>query len=1282
MKNASLSAGILPFIFSAVLMAGFCPGRSFAAEMPTSDPFEPFADLPAEELLPKGIGFAIAKDGSLLVGGKPRYLPAVLWYGDTPWGVDRKEDNFGPLEWLYNRMPDYEASQRLGIDAGGFYAPLNWMNRIYRPWNKRRDPAFEGPKYGITIGNGLSMYVDMTASEWAHGSIWHADVPLDPDANAKPETCKKEGHEGELCNHKECGAVLGASGRLSDAAWTQGHQHWMPWSIVHPQGRGVYRHMWEGASKDAFDVAQSVGNRPWCYELLNEPACWDESAYAKKLFAETMKRKYGSIEKLNAAWAASESHGDRRFASFDEIADAYGKGGNPTAYLVEYTKFMEDCFASLLAEGAEIIHDKVDPQALATFQPCTIRTRGIDLYTAYAPLGVVCSHTGGRGIMEAHMLRGLADGKPIVDSEMYIGSSEGSIRNSFLDQFQRGYNISYAFKWNRTQKSGYNFLNLDNVKPEALLGIREAKLDALDVAEFFAPRDRGVPREVAVLFSSTTERLSQCAGHLSYKMFDQAIVGLDYAHLLPDVIWEDQIVPTVSSQSSQVSGHKSQENNSSLVTRHSSLRGGAEFRLDRYKVLVAAGVDAVRPGVSAAVRKWVERGGRLVLIGETMGLNEYGAPAPDAFPGIPTGARKDSETATVSLDGTTLQAACWRDTRADGSWELLGSIGDQPAFWRKSFGKGAVFFANAKLSGDSIGAFAALAAAEVGVKPCCETTDALDPAGAPLAGIEATPARRGDCEAWIVSPRTMGTKVVRFRPAAPAGSAPVTSDEIRVTSEKRKHSNDERTILLRVWNRPEEGDSTLVTRHSSLVTGEDGGPAAILAYRQILEPDADGSYVLPAGDRSILVRGPEAALRKRYGGPRAKWLPPLAAAEALAAGKALVEEEKAKRQAAKPAFAVDPDKVHPLDLRPFANRRFVDKVAGDGKDGWTDQGAQQSLTDTPWGITVCNGVPMDFIRYDQNDYRDCIVMKSTRLKDAPAGEMPYPEKVEGIRVDRKAGNVYFLHAIAWGILNKSETAFTYVVHYGDGTKYDLPVRNYREVWDWGFLALTADMDAAHCVKGWANGENKGLYLWRWTNPHPEKTITTIDIVSACAGQIPLIAAISVEDPGTPAVALDGSPHALVALGGSAGVKTTVTNGVWKVALDESAGSWCTASCDIRPGIPYEKGRFGRLVFEANRLPDQWGNYHDHATPQFKLNGRNKEGKLAFGGWRVAKYASNDSWFYRADDDPETWQTVYLSVPELAGGDWSKIVSIALQFQQMPTEHSGLEFRNFRFELAE
>ena len=1238
-----------------------------AAEMPKSDPFVPFTEIPAEELLPKGEGFTVAPDGSLLVGGKPRYLPGVIWYGDTPWGCDRKEDDFGPLQWLYNRMPDYEAAQRLGIDAGGFYAPLYWMNRIYRPWNKVRDPAFDDRRYGITIGNGLSMYVDMTASEWAHGSIWHADLPIDPDSKEKPETCKKPGNEGKVCNHPECGVALDTPGRLSAAAWTKGHQHWMPWSIVHPQGRSLWKHLWEGASKDSFEVAMAVGARPWCYELLNEPACFDESAYAKKLFAETMEKKYGTIQALNEAWSASESGGDKRYASFAELADAYGKPGNPTAYLVEYTKFIEDCFASLLAEGAEIVRDKVDSEALATFQPCTIRTRGINLFTAYAPLGVVCSHTGGRGIMEAHMLRGLADGKPIVDSEMYFGMSRNSVRNAFLDQFQRGYNISYAFKWNRLQKSSYNFLNLDNVKPEALLGIREAKLDALDVAEFFAPRDRGYPREVAVLFSSTTERLAQCAGHLSYKMFDQAIVGCEYAHLCPDVIWEEQVVSSAAMAADETTMQNAEcrmqnGNDSSLVTRHSSLRSSAA-RLDRYKMLVAAGVDAVRPGVCAAIREWVENGGILVLVGEAMSLNEYGAPAADAFPGIQVGKLKNGETISIPDKGGVLQASSWRDTLLDDSWERLGSRDHKPVLWLKAFGKGLVYFANAKLSAFTIGYLATHAADKVTLWPSCNTYDALDPDGGSLFGIEVTPARRGSMEAWIVTPRTMGTKVVGFRPAS-AGTSLVTSEEGRVTN-----------VMLRIWNR-----APLVTRHPSPVTGDEGGSTAITAYRQILLPDANGYFVLPAGDRSILVRGPEAELRKRYGGPRAKWLEPLSAADALAAGEARVEEEKAKRVAAKPAFTVDPDKVHPLDLRPFVNRRFVDKVAGDGKDGWTDQGAQQSLTDTPWGVTLCNGVPMDFIRYDQNNYRDCLVMKSTRLKDAPEGEMPYPEKVEGIAVDRKVGHIYFLHAIAWGILNKVETAFTYVVHYGDGTKEELPVRNYREVWDWGFLALTGEMATNHCVKGWANGENKGLYLWRWTNPHPEKTVASLDIVSACGSQIPLIAAISVEDPEARIVAVPDD--ALRAAGGGKGVKASVTNGEWRIMLDDSATSWVTAGCSFTNGIPYSRGLYKRMLFEMNRLPDQWGAYHDHATPQFMLKGNAKDGSYRLAGWHVAQHPGGSP-FYRTDNDPETWETAIIPFSwKIAGDDWVKLSQLAVQFQQMPTERSGIAIRNIRFELSD
>ena len=66
-----------------------------------------------------------------------------------------------------------------------------------------------------------------------------ADEYLDPKRTVDPPKCRKPGKDSPFCNHPECGAKLDTPGRLSSKAWTQGHAHWMPWSIVYPQGREV-----------------------------------------------------------------------------------------------------------------------------------------------------------------------------------------------------------------------------------------------------------------------------------------------------------------------------------------------------------------------------------------------------------------------------------------------------------------------------------------------------------------------------------------------------------------------------------------------------------------------------------------------------------------------------------------------------------------------------------------------------------------------------------------------------------------------------------------------------------------------------------------------------------------------------------------------------------------------------------------------------------------------------------------------------------------------------------
>src|SRR5574344_446986 len=83
-------------------------------------PFVPFSQLKSSELCPPAAGLSVAAVGHLLWDGRPHYFTATIWYGATE--LECQEDTPGyvdSLKWLYQQMPDYEALQRLGLDAGG-----------------------------------------------------------------------------------------------------------------------------------------------------------------------------------------------------------------------------------------------------------------------------------------------------------------------------------------------------------------------------------------------------------------------------------------------------------------------------------------------------------------------------------------------------------------------------------------------------------------------------------------------------------------------------------------------------------------------------------------------------------------------------------------------------------------------------------------------------------------------------------------------------------------------------------------------------------------------------------------------------------------------------------------------------------------------------------------------------------------------------------------------------------------------------------------------------------
>ena len=1043
------------------------------------DPFVPFSQLKSSELCPPAAGLSVAPEGHLLWDGRPHYFTATIWYGATE--LECQEDTPGyvdSLKWLYQQMPDYEALQRLGLDAGGVEAPLNWT-RKYAPWNKpqRRNDAVLAP----CVTNGLPIYVDYTASDWSHG--WMGSPRhnlLDPDDPGDPQ----DGH------------VTGEKGRLPKEAFAPAGHHFMPYSILNEKGRKIWLNMWVDGAKELKEIFPV---KPWCYELFNEPACSEEGLVDKSL--------------------------------------------KP----VDRIKVIEERFASLLAEGQAALRE-IDPDALACFQPTTMRTRGIDLYQANEKLGVVCAPTGGHGgAVEAHLLRAMADGKPIVDSEMYVGDSTNSIRQSFMDQYQRGYNVSYMFKWSRRPSdwravrqveetdgkwkgtkfwrtwpeeslkkvgkvSGYNFMCPYKVRTDQLLGIRLAKRDILDVEEFFSPRDRGVPREVAVLFSSPTERLAQVSGGGNFRLFDAAVSGLDYAHLNPDVICEPQLTNTLT-------------------------------RLNRYKVLVMAGVTATYPGTWKHVLKWVANGGHLLVFTDRADRDEYGGRNPEA---------------PELQEGT------------------------------KMIGKGSITFRDEKCGSLQMAADAARLGALSGVKPCCEAIDALSDIGAAAGSLEITPARRGKLDAYLVSSRAPTTQIVKFKPAPIPGA--------------------DNPILVRL--------STVFGDQP--VPGADPHVRDLVSHRQPLKADKDGYYILTlGGSTQSYIYGDAAEILKKY--PRTAdvvWDRGLTAEQAMAEGRERLAREKAERQARQPLFDVDPNRLVYVRLHDFANVKNPDY-------------------EIPWGETDCRGMRFNFIRYDQNKFKDVI-----RLE----------QPVKGIPVESRAAAVYFLHT----------SAPVYRVHYEDGTK--------------GFVEAKACREEM----GWKDDDGHALKVLRWENPKPDVAIVSLDM-AALKGSSPIVAAVTVEKPAPRTVRVEK----LVCKGGGKGVHAGVdANGVWNVMLDETAGSWVCAAAVFSPGIPCKSGRFNRLYFEINRLPDAYGNYHDHATAQFRMSGRSADGQLVSGAWRVPMYMRG-GFAYRTDSDPETWQTVWIAMDKgFLPENINQIVSIGLQFQMMPAEHSGLALRNFRFEEGE
>ena len=147
-------------------------------------------------------------------------------------------------------------------------------------------------------------------------------------------------------------------------------------------------------------------------------------------------------------------------------------------------------------------------------------------------------------------------------------------------------------------------------------------------------------------------------------------------------------------------------------------------------------------------------------------------------------------------------------------------------------------------------------------------------------------------------------------------------------------------------------------------------------------------------------------------------------------------------------------------------------------------------------------------------------------------------QVEAIPVERRVSTLYLLHATQWGNVQFSIADLLratqggnvqfdvadgtnighYQIHYVDGSQATIPIIYGEDVRDWwsrdhkklatrGQVVWVGQNAATKQIKIYLR-----LYLNVWENPHPEKTIASLDYVSAMTVAAPFCVAITAEMP--------------------------------------------------------------------------------------------------------------------------------------------------------------------------
>lgn len=154
----------------------------------------------------------------------------------------------------------------------------------------------------------------------------------------------------------------------------------------------------------------------------------------------------------------------------------------------------------------------------------------------------------------------------------------------------------------------------------------------------------------------------------------------------------------------------------------------------------------------------------------------------------------------------------------------------------------------------------------------------------------------------------------------------------------------------------------------------------------------------------------------------------------------------------------------PLDLKGFMNAGFVDDVAGDGKGGWSDQGAENCFSDFEYNRKQFLGMSFNIVDPAANNGKGVVTFDSEYF---PTGTksvtLPLPA----------ARRLYLLHAACY-VNDPAGTELARLVYtLADGKQTTLPLCRNIDIGDWWGPVLMNNLHRT-CVR---NGKHRiGLYV--------------------------------------------------------------------------------------------------------------------------------------------------------------------------------------------------------------